>query len=218
MGVKYAFPPWRGFRIVLANRKEKMFGKIWRDFFFSRSQAPTKRASKRRRINSSVAPSIQGLCAHHDIIISWLWTIMSATMQTWVDVTTLRWLRSLRGEGGEPSGTRQKSSHCILPSTESNAFPPPGHIYIYCDYAPHIQSISSALSGRISRFELSVMLKWWNRSETDVRMETWRLLPRTIILSAGEILSVLIILVLRLDLCWKHLRAVFTAAHAGRFF
>lgn len=34
MGVKYAFPPWRGFRIVLANRKEKMFGKIWRDFFF----------------------------------------------------------------------------------------------------------------------------------------------------------------------------------------
>lgn len=217
MGVKYAFPPWRGFRIVLANRKEKMFGKIWRDFFFSRSQAPTKRASKRRRINSSVAPSIQRLCAHHDIIISWLWTIMSATMQTWVDVTTLRWLRSLRGWGGslrEPDRSRR-----IAFSPRRNQMPsPPGHIYIYCDYAPHIQSISSALSGRISRFELSVMLKWWNRSETDVRMETWRLLPRTIILSAGEILSVLIILVLRLDLCWKHLRAVFTAAHAGRFF
>lgn len=125
MGVKYAFPPWRGFRIVLANRKEKMFGKIWRDFFFSRSQAPTKRASKRRRINSSVAPSIQRLCAHHDIIISWLWTIMSATMQTWVDVTTLRWLRSLRGEGGEPSGNQTEVVALHSPLDGIKCLPPP---------------------------------------------------------------------------------------------
>lgn len=111
--------------LFLPTGRRKCLARFGAIFFFSRSQAPTKRASKRRRINSSVAPSIQRLCAHHDIIISWLWTIMSATMQTWVDVTTLRWLRSLRGEGGEPSGNQTEVVALHSPLDGIKCLPPP---------------------------------------------------------------------------------------------
>ncbi len=72
---------------------------------FSKTQAPTKQI-QRRRIKSGVALSIQWLCMHHDIIISCLWTIMSVTMQTWVDVITLRWLRCLKRSLQEPDKSR----------------------------------------------------------------------------------------------------------------
>lgn len=75
---------------------------VWQDLArFSKTQAPTKQI-QRRRIKSSVALSIQQLCIHRDIIISCLWTIMSVTIQTWVDVMTLRWLWCLQSSLQEP--------------------------------------------------------------------------------------------------------------------
>lgn len=66
-----------GIAIVLAKRKEKVFGKIWHDFL-----NPKHLQSRfKMRIKSNVVLSTWWLCMHHDIFILCLGAILSVTIQ-----------------------------------------------------------------------------------------------------------------------------------------